>query len=526
MGESTGICGALAAPERELLERIQRGMAITADLSRADLLLACPRNMDEVVAIAQAQPHSIASIYETSLVNKTLTRVDAPVILSAWHRRRHMRSQRDLIPTGTPIIQDVYPIRGRDGEVVALFSLETSLIQLERHRQRHISFRRAIEWLQWMCMRGELASAAELSPFGEWDGVVFVDAQRRITYLSGIANNLYRKLGYMGDLRGKRLSSLGTRDDEMVVAALRARRPLERQVEENQHIWIRKVVPIWPPATVPGRLQRLFSTQTRAGDVAGAIILVHDDTEEQRKQQELDVKVTMIQEVHHRVKNNLQTIAALLRMQARRAESEATRHELQEAIARILSVAVIHEFLSLKETQSINIRDVGQRIISQVRQIVTPGKQVNLSVDGPAIYLASQQATACVWRSATTANRCLTISASTSRRVWACKSCARSSKVTYTGACGWKTETARSSRPSNSRDRPRRSIPPIRRIVRVHFESVGVVFGLLASSLIARGAYCVLRNGLRTTYNEEDAPNSSGMHPNRNREEDLWTGLV
>jgi len=222
-----------------------------------------------------------------------------------------------------------------------------------------------------------------------------VDAQRRITYLNGIANNLYRKLGYMDDMRGKRLSSLGTRDDEMVVAALKARRPLEHQVEENQHIWIRMVLPVWPPATMPGRLQQLFSGQTRSGDVGGALILVHDDTEEQRKQQELDVKVTMIQEVHHRMKNNLQTIAALLRMQARRAESEATQHELQEAIARILSVAVIHEFLSLKETQSINIRDVGQRIVSQVRQIVTPGKQISLSVDGPAIHLASQQATAC-----------------------------------------------------------------------------------------------------------------------------------
>ena len=395
MGELTGICGALAEPEQALLERIQRGMAITADLSRADLLLVCPRNMDEVVAVAQAQPHSIASIYETSLVNKTLTRVDAPVILSAWHRRRHVRTQRDLIPTGTPIMQDVYPIHGSDGEVIALFSIETSLIQLERHQQRHTSFRRAIKWLQGMCMRGELADAAELSPFGEWDGIVLVDAQRRITYLNGIANNLYRKLGYMDDMRGKRLSSLGTRDDEMVVAALKARRPLEHQVEENQHIWIRKVLPVWPPATMPGRLQQLFSGQTRSGDVGGALILVHDDTEEQRKQQELDVKVTMIQEVHHRVKNNLQTIAALLRMQARRAESEATQHELQEAIARILSVAVIHEFLSLKETQSINIRDVGQRIVSQVRQIVTPGKQISLSVDGPAIHLASQQATAC-----------------------------------------------------------------------------------------------------------------------------------
>ena len=77
-----------------------------------------------------------------------------------------------------------------------------------------------------MCMRGELADTAGLSPFSEWDGVLLVDPQRRITYLSGIANNLYRRLGYLEDLRGKRLSFLNTTDDEMVVAALENRCPL------------------------------------------------------------------------------------------------------------------------------------------------------------------------------------------------------------------------------------------------------------------------------------------------------------
>ena len=107
--------------------------------------------------------------------------------------------------------------------------------------------------------------------------------------------------------------------------------------------------------------------------------MVHDATEERRKRQELKVKTTMIQEVHHRVKNNLQTIAAVLRMQARRTKNEETLQALNEAITRILSVAVIHEFLSLDESQTINVRDVCQRIVSQNRQVmVAPGQQIRL----------------------------------------------------------------------------------------------------------------------------------------------------
>ena len=55
--------------------------------------------------------------------------------------------------------------------------------------------------------------------------------------------------------------------------------------------------------------------------VQGALVLVEDVTEARRREQELKVKEATIREVHHRVKNNLQTIASLLRIQARRVRS-------------------------------------------------------------------------------------------------------------------------------------------------------------------------------------------------------------
>jgi two-component system, sensor histidine kinase PdtaS len=382
--------------ERELLENIGRGMAIAADLSRSDLLLVRPVDAGRVEVVAQAQPHSIQSLYDVLLVGQTLNRQEVPEILDAWRRGRKVRVQRDLYSSGAPIVQEVHPIPGPDGRPAALLSIETSLIQLERHRSRHMSFRHAVQWVKGMCIRGELAAAEGLSPFSEWDGVLLVDAQRRITYLSGIANNLYRRLGYMEDLRGRKLSSLNTGDDEMVLAALQSRRPLEREHRESSHIWIRKVLPVWAPRTSRGWIQAVATGLGRPGSVGGVLIMVHDATEERRKKQELEVKTTMIQEVHHRVKNNLQTIAAMLRMQARRSKDDEALVAINEAISRILSVAVIHEFLSHDERQAINIRDVCQRIVNQSRQVTAaPGARLTYAVEGPSIYLPSQQATAC-----------------------------------------------------------------------------------------------------------------------------------
>lgn len=375
------------------LRDIALGLPITADLSRSDLLLLRPMNADQVLVVAQAQPHSISPLHDEDLRHRILTSKDAPLILEAWRRRKRVVAQREL-PSRAPVMQDVRPVFDGEGQVIALLSIETSLIQLERHRQRHISFRRAVEWLKAMCANGELAQTDGLTPFREMDGVLLVDPQRRITYMSGIANNLYRRLGYMEDLRGKRLSFLNTADDELVAEAFASRAPLERRMKYGSRIWVHKVLPVWPTPPVWPWLA-WFRTGRSTARLGGALIMLHDATEEHRRQEELQVKTTMIQEVHHRVKNNLQTIAALLRMQARRARDESTQQALREAIARILSVAVIHEFLSLDEKQSINMREVCQRIVAQTRQVMVPGKQISFTVEGPAVYLPSQQATAC-----------------------------------------------------------------------------------------------------------------------------------
>ena len=124
------------------------------------------------------------------------------------------------------------------------------------------------------------------------------------------------------------------------------------------------------------------------------MILLHNATESVAKQRELNVKAALVQEVHHRVKNNLQNIAAILRMQSRRAKSEETQVALVDAVNRVLSMSVIHEYLSKGDSRSINIRDVCARIAQQVKEVaLTPDQEIEIQVRGPAIRLPASQAT-------------------------------------------------------------------------------------------------------------------------------------
>jgi len=295
-------------------------------------------------------------------------------------------------------VREVLPVLGGDGRPMAALSFETNLLAHERHRRRTLAFRVALQQLQEMALRGELANAEELSPFGEHDGVVVVDLQRRIQYMSGIAANLYRRIGYMGSLLHRSVYDLETNDAELVDQALTRGRCVEQEGEEHGRLWIRKAVPLYVRGTWwSALLRRAPDLPAPAGSTpTGVVLTIHDATEARDKERELKAKLAMIQEIHHRVKNNLQAIASLLRLQARRTGTGEVRQALQETVNRILSVAVVHEFLSYDSGSVINIRDVAQRIVDQMAQgLADPAKSIEFRLSGPGVYLSSQQATAC-----------------------------------------------------------------------------------------------------------------------------------
>ncbi len=108
----------------------------------------------------------------------------------------------------------------------------------------------------------------------------------------------------------------------------------------------------------------------------------------------LVVKSAIVQEMHHRVKNNLQTIASLLRLQMHYAKAETTDQALQESINRILSIAAVHEVLSREELERVSIKKVAENILTGTRQsLVLPGKHVHTSLSGPDILLPPAKAT-------------------------------------------------------------------------------------------------------------------------------------
>jgi len=396
MDEAVYSCHNLSPIDIAFLQRVEKQMPIVSDISRADVLVYCLKSGQEAVVVAQARPHSILPVYAGDLCGRVVSPKDEPHVFQALCHGRVGRGHLALIANGAPVVQQVYPVRNQAGTVIGAVSIERNHIEHVRHLRRSKVFQRAVTQLQHMLLRGQITGAENLSPFGEHDGILVVDIGWHVRYASGIATNLYRKLGYLDSLVDRRISSLEREDETMVTQAMQEMNCKEREAASGDRILIRKAIPLLAQREWHNRLRRLAGLPPLEPVLVGVMLTIHDETEERRKEQELKVKTTMIQEVHHRVKNNLQVIAALLRMQARRITSKESRRILEDSVNRVLSIAVVHDFLSQHGSQAINIREISRRIIQQTEEsTLDPTKGITLALEGPGIYLPAQQATAC-----------------------------------------------------------------------------------------------------------------------------------
>jgi two-component sensor histidine kinase len=382
----------LARPEdRALLDNVASHLPLLADLTHADTVLFV-RADDQVVVVAQAQPVPVPSPYTLPVeVGRTMTRDEAPMVF-----RVLVDSHRNQVTTtvirGAPVMQEVFAIRNERGETIGALRSEMLLIEHERQRKRHAVFRRAIARARDLIIAGRMQGGDKLGRLGVHDGVMVIDSNGRIEYLSAPAEYLYRRLGYADNLVKTQLQELET-NEYICFKAMERGVCLEQRVQEHDLVWIKRVVPLvsrdeesLPLPFIGGR-----SVPT------GAVVAIQDVTDELQNEQELKIKTAMIQEIHHRVKNNLQTIAALLRLQARRTDNPEVAGQLRESVGRIISIAVVHEFLSHEENSVINIHEVSNRILGEVRNgVLDHSRPINLLLEGTRNFmLPAQQATSC-----------------------------------------------------------------------------------------------------------------------------------
>jgi two-component system, sensor histidine kinase PdtaS len=216
------------------------------------------------------------------------------------------------------------------------------------------------------------------------DGFVRVDASGRVAYSSPNATSVFRRLGHSGDLSGHLLAEMVRSlvpprrrgDEETLSAVLGGRIHRDSEVESGGVALILRAIPLRP-----------------AGEHIGALILVRDVTELRRRDRELVTKDATIREIHHRVKNNLQTVSALLRLQARRSGNPETKAALDEAERRVSTIALVHETLSQNIDEVVDFDEVFGRLLRLAADVASPDSSVRTVVEGTFGAVGAEAAT-------------------------------------------------------------------------------------------------------------------------------------
>lgn len=108
----------------------------------------------------------------------------------------------------------------------------------------------------------------------------------------------------------------------------------------------------------------------------------------------LAVRSTLLQEMHHRVKNNLQQVASLLRLQMRHGEYKSLEQALNDMLGRILAIAAVHELLSRDDLDHVGLITLAENLLHHHREsLIAPDRQIKFQVRGDDVHLNTTQGT-------------------------------------------------------------------------------------------------------------------------------------
>jgi two-component system, sensor histidine kinase PdtaS len=373
-----------------LLQLLMADWQIIADLSFADLVLWLPdRDGEGFWAAAQMRPTTGPTAYVDDIVG-TFVPIGRRLLLDRAY------ADARLVREGDPEWRDDVPVRvetipvPRRGRVIAVIARNTNLLGVRTPSRLELSYLQSAAELTAMIAAGDFppvggqrSDHADSPRVG--DGFVRVDADGRVTYASPNALSVYRRLGLSGDLDGHDLAALTRElvpprrrpDEETLSAVLGGRVHRDTEVGDDQVSLIVRSIPL-----------------RAGGEHIGALVLLRDVTDLRRRDRELVTKDATIREIHHRVKNNLQTVAALLRLQARRIDSAEAKLALEEAVRRVGSIAIVHETLSQEVLDAVAFDEIADRLGEMVTDVGARADRVVVRRKGSFGILPNESATA------------------------------------------------------------------------------------------------------------------------------------
>ena len=336
----------LAPADIAVIQGMSTVLRALASWEEADIFVDCPCRDGDAIVVAEAKPDGAPSSYRKSVVGLLARRENEPAVARTLRLGVGTKQMKALTQENRRTVQSVEPIKNSAGKVIGALVREQRMDERRQASGRlHFSDRDP----------AKIANALAHMAGNDWltecidEALLIVDRTGRVAFCNSLARSLYQTLGYLDD-------PLGQRYENVRLAEVR---------EEGEQAG-------YAAAEVTLGRHSLLVKQIRLAreDMAFAVI-VQDLTWKREQEKQLVLKSAVVKEMHHRVKNSLQTVASLLRLQMRRLDDAALQDVLEESMNRILSIATTHELLSRSGVDEVMIGEVIRNIRNNICLLYT-----------------------------------------------------------------------------------------------------------------------------------------------------------
>ena len=372
----------LDVPETQHLQRLAASWGLLADFCFSDLLLFAPVGDlagEEFVVLAQVRPTTGQTVYRGDWVGTRLEDAERPLVARSFRNGEIIEGEIHLAVVRERVRVLCVPIRS-NGKVIGVVTRESAPSIGRQHGELERTYLDIFNRFARMIASGDFPydekdDSAEAPRVG--DGVLLLDPSGRVEYTSPNAVSALHRVGVHANTEGLRFGELGL-DESPIKTAFQLHQPTVEEVERaNEITVVFRCLPI-----------------TDRGQVSGAVVLVRDISELRRRDRLLLSKDATIREIHHRVKNNLQTISSLLRLQGRRLGSDEGKAAIEESARRIRSIALVHETLSREAGDDVPFVEVARELSRMVEEgLIDPTRPFRVNVSGEAGSVPAAPAT-------------------------------------------------------------------------------------------------------------------------------------
>ena len=368
---------------------------LLADISFADLVLWIPKRKDEKSwpeghrTIAQIRPMTAATVFAQDLIGNEVAWGSRPDIDQALSSGEIVRDSRAEQVGEIKIKVECIPVFFA-GRVIAVISRHRNLETMRTPSRLELNYREIANHIYRMIAEGNFpvkdnVYLAEAAP-RVGDGLVRLNVAGEVLFASPNARSAFNRIGWDKDLEGQ---NLGRVLDSLISQSS----PLNPREENWQITMSGKQLRRDEFENSGGVLDLLAMPLTEGDNRIGAVVLVHNVTELRRKDRALISKDATIREIHHRVKNNLQTVSALLRLQARRIDDPKASAAIEEAVRRVVSIALVHETLSATAQDLVQFDEVITKIIQGASELNIRPNEIQIKKVGEFGLISSMVAT-------------------------------------------------------------------------------------------------------------------------------------